>query len=211
MNKGIELINLPHSEACERNKAPILEVLKKHLAQGETRVLEVGSGTGQHAEYFAQQLPKVHWQTADQHDYLMHLRERVKRAERANLQAPFELDVNGDDWLNKAASDTVLYDAVFTANTFHIMDSGAVENFFKGLSHRIKQHSVLFVYGPFRYAGEFTSESNAGFDLSLRSRGVGSAIREIEWIVGLAVDVGLTLIEDIAMPANNQCLVFKCE
>ncbi len=195
------------SEACERNKAPILSVLERFFTK-EMSVLEVGSGTGQHAQYFAERLPHVTWQTADHNTYYGDLAERVMEADLENLLAPFRLDVNDRAWLAEGAK-VVMYDAVFTANTLHIMDVDTVENFFKGLPSNTRERALLVVYGPFSYAGEFTSESNAEFDRALRSRGVGSAIRDAHWIHELAELVGFVLLEDITMPANNQCLVYQ--
>jgi cyclopropane fatty-acyl-phospholipid synthase-like methyltransferase len=201
-------LDLPFSQACERTKAPILEVLKDRLQSGDT-VLEIGSGTGQHAEYFAEHLPKVHWQTADQQYNVLSLTERVNRAGLPNLLLPFRLDVNDTAWLTHVKPKVCLYDAVFTANTLHIMDTGTVENFFKGLALNTRSDAQLIIYGPIRDKGRFNSDSNAEFDQSLRSRGVGSAIRDKGWIEELAAGVGFSLTEDINMPANNQCLVFQ--
>ena len=208
MKLSPDTIDLPFSPACERNKGPILKALKSTLL-GEQMLLEVGSGTGQHGEYFARHLPRVIWQTTDQEHNLLNLTERVSRADLANLLLPFRLDVNDHSWLCETDAKVCLYDAVFTANTLHIMDVDSVENFFRGLPLNAKTKAQLIIYGPFRYNGRFTSESNAEFDQSLRSRGVGSAIREIEWIESLAAQGGFVLKADLEMPANNQCLLFE--
>jgi len=166
----------------------------------------VGSGTGQHAVFFAEAFPFIVWQCADQAVYLDGVRAQLTHAKLSNLPKPLVLDVNQSVWVESGAK----FDAVYSANTLHIMDEASVEAFFAGLPAVMKADAYLIVYGPFKYAGEFTSESNAGFDLSLRSRGVGSGIRDFEWVNELAEAQGLSLVLDQAMPANNQCLGLAC-
>jgi len=173
-------------------------------------LLEIGSGTGQHSIYFSQALPKLQWQTSDQFEYLGGIRAALNNAkanagEFTNLLAPLELNVNQDVWVDNDAC----YDAVYTANTFHIMNQMDVEAFFSGLPAVTKAGSYLVVYGPFKYKGNFTSESNAHFDHTLRSRGVGSAIRDFERVNELATAQRFKLIDDHSMPANNQCLIWQ--
>jgi len=196
--------NLPFSGACERNKQPILSVISTYLSEANS-VLEVGSGTGQHAVFFAGAFPSVVWQCADQAVYLDGVRAQLAHAGLSNLPEPLVLDVNQSVWVESGEK----YDAVYSANTLHIMDEYSVEAFFAGLPTVMNADAHLIVYGPFKYAGEFTSESNAGFDLSLRSRGVGSGIRDFEWVNELAEAQGLSLVLDQAMPANNQCLIWQ--
>jgi len=183
----------PFSEASERNRQPILAVLKRVLARSR-RVLEIGSGTGQHAAYFAPELPHVVWQASDVAENLPGIRQWVSHP------APIELDVDGN-WPDVQA------DAVYTANTLHIMSWQQVERLFRGL--RKLEPQVLCIYGPFHYGGKPTSESNARFDAMLRSRDPASGVRDFESIVRLAAEARLMLDEDNAMPANNRLLVFR--
>jgi SAM-dependent methyltransferase len=196
----------PFSEACERNRGPILDVLREAFATVDT-VLEIGSGTGQHAVYFAQALPHLIWQTSDAEVEAHHpgIEAWIADSGLDNVKRPLALDVRDVPWPVSAI------DAVFTANTLHIMDYASVEAFFRGVSRVLRAGGVLAVYGPFNYGGKFTSASNAQFDADLRARGVGSALRDFEAIDALARGIGLTLLRDIAMPANNRTLVWQRE
>lgn len=191
----------PQAPACERNRDPILQVLRTHFA-GRRQVLEIGSGTGQHGAYFAGALPQLTWQTSDLAGQLPGIRLWVEEAALANLPAPIVLDVNGT-W------PAGRYDAAFSANTLHIMSSQEVARFFGGLGRVLTADAVLAVYGPFNYGGRFTSDSNAAFDSSLRARSASMGIRDFEAIDALARAVGLQLLEDCAMPANNRALVWQ--
>ena len=182
-----------YSEACERNRAPILEVLKRAFANSR-HVLEVGSGTGQHAAYFAPQLPHLVWQASDVAENLPDIREWVSDP------PPNELDAD-------KAWPKVEADAVFSANTCHIMSWPQVERLFAGIGRLRPQ--VFALYGPFNYDGRHTSESNARFDAMLRGRDPLSGIRDFEGISALAEAAGLMLAQDNAMPANNRLLVFQ--
>lgn len=197
-------VTIPFSEACERNKDIILEVLNPYLETIDS-VLEIGSGTTQHAIHFAKTHKSLQWQCADQGMYLDGIRAQLSTAKLANVKQPLEIDVNQLSWVPSGQR----YPAVYTANTFHIMTQSDVERFFIGLPKVVTQEALLMVYGPFKYAGKFTSASNADFDASLRSRGVGSAIRDFELVNQLASDVGFSLLEDHLMPANNQCLIWQ--
>jgi cyclopropane fatty-acyl-phospholipid synthase-like methyltransferase len=192
---------LAFSEACERNKQPILHMLRDELA-GSNRVLEIGSGTGQHAVHFARHLTHLEWQPTDRADCLPDLVARIAEEGAPNLLAPLELDVLQTQW------PAVTADAVYSANTLHIMSWPEVEAFFSGVGQVLAAGGVLVVYGPFRYAGRFTSESNAAFDFSLRERDAASGIRDIETVNRLAETQGLALTADHAMPANNRLLVW---
>jgi len=180
------------SEASERNREPILAVLKRVFAD-RRRVLEIGSGTGQHAAYFAAELPHLVWQASDVAEHLPGIRQWVSEP------GPIELDVTGD-W------PAGPFDAVFTANTCHIMSWPQVEAMFRGIGKLGPE--VACIYGPFHYGGKPTSESNARFDAMLRSRDPASGVRDFEAIVRLATEARLILEEDNAMPANNRLLVF---
>ena len=197
-------LSLPFSQACERNKDIIFDTIKGYL-DAATEVLEIGSGTAQHALHFAQNCPHLSWQTSDQSFYLEGIRAQLSNNNIVNILAPLELDVNQAVWV----SDSTVYDLVYTANTLHIMRWDDVQAFFAGLRQVTKSGSLLVVYGPFKYAGEFTSNSNAGFDQSLRANGQGSAIRDFEAVNQLAVANGFRLQMDVSMPANNQCLVWQ--
>lgn len=192
---------LAHSEASERNKEPILRVLAEAYRDCHS-VLEIGSGTGQHAVYFAAHLPHLTWQPSDLPDDLSDLATRIEREGTANLRRPIVLDVRLHPWPAGPV------DGVFTANTFHIMDWESVQHFFQGVGEVLKADGVLCVYGPFRYRGSFTSASNADFDRYLRVRDPASGIRDFEAVHALAHAVGLALVADHAMPANNQTLVW---
>ena len=193
---------LAYSPACERNKAPILAILETVLNRRES-VLEIGSGTGQHAVHFASHLPHLTWRPTDIPPYLGALRARIDVEGPPNCAAPAELDVRSAGWHAERVS------AVYTANTFHIMSWACAEAFFRGVGRVLAPDGVLLVYGPFRYGGRYTSPSNAAFDASLRARDADSGIRNFEAVDELAVAEGLSLTADHAMPANNQLLVWE--
>ncbi len=194
--------DLPFSPACERNKAAIVAILRDALVDCR-HVLEIGSGTGQHAVYFAATLEQLHWQPSDLADYLAPLRARIAAEGPVNCAAPVALDVQSAAW------PVARTDAVFSANTLHIMSWNAVQDLFAGIGRVLMPRGQLCIYGPFRYAGSFTSPSNAAFDLSLRHRDPASGIRDFEAVVDLAAEQGLELVADHAMPANNQLLVWS--
>ena len=189
------------SEACERNKGPILEILVEALAQSRA-VLEIGSGTGQHAVHFAAHLPHLSWQPSDRAEHLPGLQERITREASANLRPAVELDVHNLPWPVEPV------DAVFTANTLHIMEWAAVQDFFRGAGAVLTAPGVLCVYGPFRYRGHYTSASNAEFDKYLQARDPRSGLRDIEDVNILSSEQGLYLLADHSMPANNQLLIW---
>lgn len=192
---------LPFSDACERNKGPILEGLRTAFA-GCARVVEIGSGTGQHAVHFARHLQHLQWQPTDRAEHLPGLAARVATEGPPNLAAPVEFDVLQSPWPD------VRGDAVFSANTLHIMSWPAVEALFSGLPRVLEAGGVLAVYGPFKYGGRFTTASNAAFDAMLRERDPQSGVRDFEAVNALAEGAGLKLSADHVMPANNQLLVW---
>lgn len=185
----------PCSEPAERNRAPILAVLKRAFADTR-RVLEIGSGTGQHAAHFASALPHLVWQASDVATSLRGIREWV------DDPPPLELDVD-------RPFPRVTCDAAFTANTCHIMSWPQVERMFAGVATLLPEGGVFAVYGPFHYDGKPTSESNARFDAVLRARDAASGVRDFEAVRELAKSCVLALEEDNAMPANNRLLVFR--
>lgn len=190
------------SEACERNKDPILAVLAGELAASRS-VLEVGSGTGQHAVYFARNLAHLSWQPTEVGAELGPLAERIRLEGPPNLRPAIALDVRAHSWPVERV------DAVFSANTLHIMAWDAVEAFFRGVGAVLGAPGVLCVYGPFRYRDGYTSESNAEFDRYLRRRDRLSGIRDFEALERLAAAAGLAFAADHVMPANNQILVWR--
>jgi cyclopropane fatty-acyl-phospholipid synthase-like methyltransferase len=190
------------SEACERNKGPILAVLRNELAASRA-VLEIGSGTGQHAVHFATHLPHLIWQPTELPENLPTLAERIALEGPANLRAPLALDVRAHPWGVASA------DAVFSANTLHIMSWSEVQHFFRGVGGVLPATGLLCVYGPFRYRGRHTSDSNAEFDAYLKRRDPLSGVRDFEALETLARAQALTLAADHPMPANNRTLVWR--
>ena len=191
----------PFAPACERNREPILAVLREHFA-GCTRVLEIGSGTGQHAVHFAAALPHLVWQTSDRAENLPGIRLWLAEAGLPNTPAPLALDVAGA-WPDDR------FDAVFSANTLHIMAWEDVVRTFAALPRVLAADATVVVYGPFRYCGRHTSDSNAAFDAKLATDAPHQGVRDFERVDALARAAGLALADDRAMPANNRCLAWR--
>jgi SAM-dependent methyltransferase len=191
----------PFAPACERNREPILALLSERFAD-RRRVLEIGSGTGQHAVHFAAALPHLVWQCSDVAAHLPGIRMWLDEAALPNTPAPLQIDV--DDGLPSGD-----HDAVFSANTLHIMSWREVERLFEQLRHAMSAGALLVVYGPFNIGGRFTSASNAAFDASLRAGDPRRGIRDLEAVDALARRAGLLLLEDREMPANNRCLTWR--
>ena len=192
-------MNLPFSEASEQNKSVIFDVIKPYL-HGD--VLEIGSGTGQHAVYFAGQVPRLRWQTSDLESNLPGIEGWIADSGLPNLLPPIALDVLGD-WPERQ------FDLVYSANCFHIMDKTAVEKCIEGVGVCLNPGGILAVYGPFNYADNFTSPSNARFDAFLKARDPDSGIKDFEWLDDLASEANLQLVKDVAMPENNRSLVWQ--
>jgi cyclopropane fatty-acyl-phospholipid synthase-like methyltransferase len=190
------------SPACERNKAPILAVLREACA-GRRQLLEIGSGTGQHAVYFGRHMAWLTWQTSDLPVNHPSIISWQKEAALQNVLPPLALDVGEGPW------PAGPYDAVFSANTCHIMAWEEVQAMFAGIGRVLCAGGVLCIYGPFNYEGQFTSESNAQFDASLRAQAPHMGIRDFEAVDRLAAGEGLQLQADHAMPANNRLLVWQ--
>jgi len=190
----------PYAPACDRNRDPILAVLRDHFAS-RRRVLEVGSGTGQHAVHFAAALTHLTWQTSDRASNLAGIRLWLGEARLPNTPPPLELDVNGS-WPDRR------FDAIFCANTLHIMGWNDVVRLFEALPRALEPDAMVAVYGPFNYAGRFTSDSNAAFDAHLKREDPRQGIRSFEDVDALARGAGFSLVEDRAMPANNRTLVW---
>lgn len=192
------MINKPYSESCDQNREHILAVIKPLLANSKT-VLEIGSGTGQHAVYFASELPHLIWQSSDCTPWLPGIRSWLDEAGLANTPAPLELDVTG-------AWPQLSVDAVFSANTVHIMHWPMVEALFAALGRLLSSGGQFMLYGPFNYNGRYSSDSNARFDAWLKARDPDSGIRDFETLDRLAQAAGLKFIRKYPLPANNQIL-----
>ena len=201
----------PFSSSCERNRDPILEVLRRYL--GSTRnVLEIGSGTGQHAVHFAAGMPWLMWQASDASHYLSGIAQWLDDAGLPNTPLPITLQavVEPSPHFEPALpSQTPLFDAVFTANTLHIMGWPEVQALFASLPTVLAEQALVIVYGPFNQGGQFSSESNREFDSSLKIRDPRSGIRDLEAVDALAGAIGLRRIADVAMPANNRMFIWK--
>lgn len=192
----------PFSQACENNKLPILNILKTSFSHCE-HILEVGSGTGQHAVFMAENLPHLIWQPSDQSIYLEGIEQWISDYHGNNLKAPLTLDVAQKKWPIKQV------DGIFTANTLHIMSWAMVRDFFSGVRRVLRPGGVCCIYGPFNYDGQFTSDSNAQFNQWLQQRDPESGIRDFADIDQLAREAGMFLVEDHEMPANNRLLQWQ--
>ena len=191
------------SEAAERNKDAILAVLREVLpAARKLSVLEIGSGTGQHAVFFASQLPNVVWQPSDRLDNHLMIEQRVRQARLKNLELPVEIDINH-------FPITRSYDVVYTANTAHIMSFAEVEKMFAAVAQVLEPGGLFVLYGPVNRDGEFTSDSNRAFDAQLRAGAGHMGLRDDRELDRLAEQGGLYRIHDFDMPANNRVLVWQ--
>jgi cyclopropane fatty-acyl-phospholipid synthase-like methyltransferase len=193
----------PFAAASEENKQPILEIIRPLFAQS-ARVLEVGSGTGQHAVYFAAHLPHVHWQCSDRAEQVPGIRLWLAEAGLPNLPEPLVLDVSQDRHWPAGP-----YDAAFSANTAHIMSLNEVEALFHGLGRILSPGGCFALYGPFARDGRHTSPSNAAFDQQLRWRDSASGVRDIRDLEHFAAAAGLVLEADCPMPVNNRTLIWR--
>lgn len=192
---------LPFSQACENNKRFILEVLREVFAD-RGQVLEIASGTGQHACHFARNMPWLSWQPTELAENLLLLHPRCAAFRGDNLLPERALDVRDEPW------PVAIPDALFTANSLHIMAWSAVETLFSTLGRGAGEDVRLAVYGPFNYGGHYTSPSNERFDQWLAQRDPHSAIRHFEEVDRLAQAAGFRLQGDYEMPANNRLLVW---
>lgn len=194
----------PFAESCEINKHPILEVLKDVFA-GRERVLEIASGTGQHAVHFGRALPHLTWQTSELAKNHAGIKAWLDEAELTNVLQPVALDVDDASW------PVTSFDAIFNANTVHIISWPQVKALFAHIARVIEPGGCVCFYGPYNYQGKFTSESNARFDEWLKSRDPESGVRDFEAIDQLAASHGLSLSNDIEMPINNRTLVWHAK
>lgn len=193
----------PYSAACERNRDPILEIMKDVITRDDKRLLEIGSGTGQHAVYFAPQFPWLEWYPTDVAENLKGMKLWFDEFKIPNIKAPVRLDVSKDDF------PKLKFDVVYTANTFHIMHWKECKSLMKLLGHRLRENSKVMIYGPFKYGGAFTSPSNEEFDQQLKTRDPSSGIRSFEDVNNGMIKNGFELVFDYDMPANNRLLVYK--
>jgi hypothetical protein len=199
---GTDLLMLGFSQAADNNKQAILEVLSRYLTS-DTTALEVGSGSGQHAIHFAQNLAQLSWWPTELGERMGVLRDNLSDSNLPNIANPVALDVALDPWPVAAV------DCVYTANTLHIMSWPLVVEFMRGAAQVVRQGGLVCVYGPFRYQGDFTTPSNERFDAWLKERDSQSGIRDFEALDALAAARGFVLAADIAMPANNQFLLWR--
>tara|TARA_B100000809_G_scaffold64299_1_gene61008 strand:- start:3344 stop:3952 length:609 start_codon:yes stop_codon:yes gene_type:complete len=199
------MMNKQFSQACENNKRSILNILTKVFSNTK-HVLEIGSGTGQHAVFFGQQLPHLTWQTSDLPINHLGINAWLDEAVLTNVQRPIIVDLD-KTW--PIPNHNLPVDGIYTANTLHIISWPLVVKFFEAIAKNLTTGANVCIYGPFNYQGKFTSGSNADFELWLKDRDINSGIRDIEAILLLANTAGLNLIDDHSMPANNRLLVFS--
>ncbi len=197
----------PLSEAAERNRLPILEVIRTQFPE-QGSILEIGSGTGQHAAFFAGQMPGIFWQTSDLVSNHVWIQQTVAQAGHENIGRPIELDVGNSDHWARIRMPPGRYDGAFSANTAHIMSWNRVVDMFTGVSQVLATSGKFLIYGPFNRDGEYTSASNASFDRYLKSRNPEQGIRDDHEVLRLAESRYLDFRESVDMPANNRILVF---
>lgn len=191
-----------YSPAAEKNKTPILEVLREHLAPS-ARVLEVGSGSGQHTLHFTEALPELRWQPTEHPAEMPALEANLGAAGREAILPPLALDLAADSW------PIGPFDAVYAANVMHIVSVPLGEALLRGAASVLGEGGQLLLYGPYRFEGAFTTESNAEFDQWLKARDPASGVRDFEAVAAAAEAVGLVLADNYAMPSNNQLLCFR--
>ncbi len=192
----------PYAESCDQNRLPILEVLRPLFAD-LSDVLEIGSGTGQHAVFFAAEMPHLNWQTSDRRENHPGIRAWLADSPNPRLQPPIALDVIADPWPEHR------YDAVFSANTAHIMGHREVQAMLQGVAGVLNPDGLFALYGPFNYGGRYSSESNARFDQWLKERDPRSCIKDVDDLSATAAELGLELAKDYEMPVNNRILLWR--
>ena len=199
------MMQKPYAPSCDRNQSVILSQLLPYLSQSR-HCLEIGSGTGQHAVHFAEQLPSLIWQCSDLAENLQGISQWIEESQLTNIPKPIALNAL-TPWPKQLNQQ---FDCAFTANTLHIMSCDAAEQLFLKLRSVIKNGGQLFIYGPFNVNGQFTSDSNAQFEEWLKTRNPKSGIRDLEWIETLANRHAFTLKTVSELPANNKLLHFIC-
>ncbi len=189
------------SNAADNNKQFIADQLQRLISPG-ARVLEIGSGSGQHAVHCVSQLEDVSWQPADKEPYFEALEQNLGGISLSGLEKPIYLDIAQFDLKGR-------FEAVFCANVMHIMSADLIPDMMAGVSGLLDSGGLFILYGPYKYAGTFTTESNEKFDRWLKSRDPLSGIRDIDVVRAKAKAQHLEWVDDISMPANNQLLVFR--
>lgn len=192
----------PFAESCEQNQQPILEILSIEFSD-KKNILEIGSGTGQHAVYFSEKLPQLNWHTSERSENIPGIHAWLEDSNATNIVAPIELDVSKDQWPN------TLFDGIFSANTAHIMSWQEVEKMFAGIGNVLKEGGCFCLYGPFNYENQYTSDSNARFDIWLKQQDPKRGIRDYNDLNKLAENAGMRTKENYEMPANNRILVWQ--
>ncbi len=195
-------MNKPYADSCDRNRAPILEVIAPLLADKQA-VLEIGGGTGQHAIYFAQKMPHLIWHISDRRHNHDAIQSWLDEAALPNVLGPFELDVLRSNW------PSLKVDAVFSANTAHIMHWRDVEALFAGVGKLLHTGGLFILYGPFSFGGKHTSESNALFDMRLQRQDPFMGVRDVDELNVLAEEASMAFQHDYPLPANNRVLLWK--
>ena len=190
------------SQAADNNKTPILNTFSEWLSNDEL-VLEIGSGSGQHAIHIAKALQKIRWQPTEHPSALQSLKNNISSFGSPNILAPESLDLAAVEWPTESV------DCVYSANVIHIIDETLGRRLIETAAKSLRAGGLFALYGPFKYQGDFTTTSNAEFDDWLKDRNSSSGIRDFEWVMRLAQDSGLTFMEDRSMPANNQFLAFR--
>ncbi len=190
------------TNSAEKNKQPILNKIRLQLSGAES-ILEIGSGSGQHALYFAQELPHLIWQASETAEKIPALQKNLQEIQRPNLPAPLLLEVQSPSWPVASCQN------IFSANTLHIMPWPAVCAMFSGIGKTLRPGGLLIIYGAMRYNGDFTSESNAKFDRWLKEQDPARGIRDFEAVDQLAQEQQLELLNDYLMPSSNQLLVWR--
>lgn len=198
------LVDKPYADSCDRNQEPILTVIQPILEKCRT-VLEIASGTGQHAVFFAGAMPHLTWYTSECEERHLGIEAWLNEAQLPNIIPPFELDVRHSSWPDR------MFDAVFSANSAHIMHWPDVEALFAGVGRVLPPLGAFLLYGPFCYGGVHTSESNSQFDQRLRQRDPQKGVRDVHDLQHIAEAAGLRLHEDFDMPANNRILYWVKE
>jgi len=191
-----------YSQAAENNKAPIADVMGKHLPP-DASVLEIGSGAGQHALHMSHTFPGITWLPSERKAVVPILMANLALYESNNIQPPLVLDLADFTW----SGDPV--DAVYAANVMHIVSDSLGKRLVQLAADALRSSGLLMLYGPYKYNGQFTTESNAAFDQWLKDRDPASGVRDFEAVIATAQCSGLTLAQDYAMPANNQMLIFE--
>ena len=193
-----------YSQAAENNKAPIADIMCRHLPSNAF-VLEIGSGAGQHALHMTHAFPGIAWLPSEREAVVPILRANLALYESNNIHPPLVLDLADFTW----SGDPV--DAIYAANVMHIVSESLGERLLQLAAEALKPSGLLMLYGPYKYNGKFTTESNARFDQWLKDRDPASGIRDFEALMTTAKCTGLILTQDYAMPANNQMLIFERE